>query len=69
MELKASDASPGRAPGGARLRVGVSLRDALAAVLEAPDGVVEVEDDGGNLVGVVRPASIHAAARRSLDGA
>jgi osmoprotectant transport system ATP-binding protein len=54
VALKASDAVPGSADG-PRLKVGVSLRDALVAVLESPDGVVGVEDDGGNLVGVLRP--------------
>jgi len=76
VPLKASDAEPpgpdddlATLAGGRRLRVGVSLRDALAAILDTPGAVVVVEDDGGNVAGVLRPASVHAAARRSLDEA
>jgi osmoprotectant transport system ATP-binding protein len=74
VALKASDAEqPGPADdlgallAGPRVRVGASLRDALAAILDTPGAVVVVEDDGGTVAGLVRPASIHAAARRSLD--
>jgi osmoprotectant transport system ATP-binding protein len=74
VPLKASDAE---APGpsddlpalleGRRVQVGVSLREALAAILDTPDAVVVVEDDSGAVAGLLRPGSIHAAARRSLD--
>jgi len=74
VPLKASDAErPGpdddleALSGGHRLRVGISLRDALAAILDVSGAVVVVEDDGGNVAGVLRPGSVHAAARRSLD--
>ena len=54
---------------GPRVEVGSSLRDALVAILEAPGGVV-LAVDAEDVVGVLRPESIHAAARRSLeDGA
>jgi osmoprotectant transport system ATP-binding protein len=74
VPLKASDADPfdpgddrSSLLGGPRLHVGVSLRDALVAILDAPGAVVMVEDDGGTIVGVLRPSTVHAAARRSLD--
>ncbi len=82
VALKASDAEPldrhdnaarllggtgGPAGHGPRVRVGDSLRDALVAILDTPDALVAVEDDGGDVVGVLRPSSVHAAARRSLD--
>jgi osmoprotectant transport system ATP-binding protein len=51
---------------GRRVMVGESLRDALVAILESPLGVVAAEDGAGSVVGVLRPASIHAASRRSL---
>jgi len=52
---------------GPRVSIGASLREALVAILESPKGVVAVEDaEGGGVVGVLRPASVHAAARRSL---
>jgi osmoprotectant transport system ATP-binding protein len=72
VALKPSDVEPvrpGEAPDvldGRRVAVGASLRDALVAILESPRGVVAVEDGGGNVLGVLRPSSIHAAARRSL---
>jgi len=52
---------------GPRVAVGVSLRDALVAILDAPRGVVTVTDGAGSLLGVLRPSSVHAAARRSLE--
>ena len=45
--------------------VGASLEDALATALRSDDGVVGVERDG-QLVGVLTPASVHAALRRSV---
>ncbi|GAC1321281.1 MAG: hypothetical protein NVSMB12_21370 [Acidimicrobiales bacterium] len=72
VPLKESDAEPIE-PGAAgavlaerRVRVGVSLKDALVAVLDAPTGIVAVEDEVGNVTGILRPSSVHAAARRSL---
>jgi len=72
VPLKESDAEPVE-EGGAdatvaarRISVGISLKDALVAVLDAPTGIVAVEDEVGNVTGVLRPSSIHAAARRSL---
>jgi len=74
VALKASDADAPE-PGDdipallrrTRVKVGDSLRDALVAILDAPGALVVIEDDGGAVVGVLRPSSIHAAARRSLD--
>jgi len=73
VPLKASDAEPLAADvdpasllAGPRLAVGSSLRDALVALLDNPAGLAVVIDDTGAPVGVVRPATIHAAARRSL---
>ncbi len=51
---------------GPRVAVGASLRDALVAILDTPRGVIAVEGGGGDVIGVLRPASVHAAARRSL---
>ena len=75
VPLKESDVEPvepgsaGAVLAGRRVRVGVSLKDALVAVLDAPTGIVAVEDEVGNVTGILRPASVHAAARRSLpDG-
>jgi len=42
-----------------------SLEDALAVLMRTDDGVVGVERDG-RLVGVLTPASVHAALRRSV---
>jgi len=71
VALKASDAEPSAPPSEVaalpRIRVGVPLRDALVAILDAPGAVVAVDDDNGDFVGVLRPQSVHAAARRSLD--
>jgi osmoprotectant transport system ATP-binding protein len=76
VPLKASDADPldpgddcARLLAGPRLRAGVSLRDALVAILDAPDAAVLVEEDGGTIAGILRPSTVHAAARRSLDDA
>ena len=74
VPLKASDAEPLPRPrrrqapdaGGARVRVGDSLRDALAAVLESPSGAVVLVDDAGAVCGVITAEGVHAAARRSL---
>ena len=72
VPLKATDAEPveegtaGATLAGRRVRVGISLKDALVAVLDAPAGVVAVEDDAGNVAGILRASSLHAAARRSL---
>jgi osmoprotectant transport system ATP-binding protein len=69
VPLKASDAEtikPGEQFDGAPVPVGASLREALAAILDSPGGVVAVEDGAGVIVGVLRPSSVHAAARRSL---
>ena len=53
---------------GPRVQVGDSLRDALVAILDSPGAVVALAD-GGDIVGVLRPDDVHAAARRSLaDG-
>jgi osmoprotectant transport system ATP-binding protein len=76
VALKASDAEAPE-PGddvptllrSGRVKVGDSLRDALVAILDAAGGVVAVEDDSGAVVGVLRPSSVQAAARRSLDDA
>ena len=40
-----------------------SLQDALAAMLLAPDGRVAVVDDAGDVLGVLTPDALHAAAR------
>ena len=75
VPLKESDVEPiERGAAGAvvaerRVRVGISLKDALVAVLDAPTGIVAVEDEVGNVTGVLRPSSVHAAARRSLPDA
>ena len=54
----------GRSPG-VTVSVGATLEDALATALRSDDGVVGVERDGA-LVGVLTPASVHAALRRSV---
>ncbi|MHB8463832.1 MAG: ABC transporter ATP-binding protein [Acidimicrobiales bacterium] len=72
VALKREDAIPlGRAHdgpailAGSRVQVGASLRDGLAAILDAPGGVVALAD-GDEVVGVLDPVAVHAAARRSL---
>jgi osmoprotectant transport system ATP-binding protein len=52
---------------GHRVQVGASLRDALVAILEAPSATVAVVDGDDEVIGVLRPDSVHAAARRSLE--
>jgi osmoprotectant transport system ATP-binding protein len=47
-----------------RVRVGSSLEDALSALLVDDAPAVAVVDDGGEVVGVLTPAGLHAAARR-----
>jgi hypothetical protein len=49
-----------------RVKVGDSLRDALVAVLDSPQGVALVVDDSDTPCGTVTAAGVHAAARRSL---
>lgn len=69
VPLKLEDVAPlSGEPPPARVAVGVSLRDALAAILDSASGAVAVEDDGGDVAGVMTASSIHAAARRSLEG-
>ena len=46
--------------------LGATLRDAVSAMLLDDGGRVAVVDDGGSVVGVLTPASIQAAARRSV---
>jgi osmoprotectant transport system ATP-binding protein len=69
--LKSADATPKRASpasdGAPRIRVGASLRDALVAVLDAPDGVAVVVDDAGADVGTIDARAVQAAARRSIE--
>ena len=74
VPLKAVDAEPlppdadrGRLLAGPRVALGASLRDALVILLDTPSGTAVVVDDNGGPVGVLRPASVHAAARRSLE--
>jgi len=54
----------GRSPS-ATVPASGSLEDALAVLMRTDDGVVGVERDG-RLVGVLTPASVHAALRRSI---
>jgi osmoprotectant transport system ATP-binding protein len=51
-----------------RVPLRTSLRDALAAILDSAEGMVVVVDNDrdGNVLGVLTPASLYAAARRSL---
>ncbi len=51
---------------GRRLALGVSLREALVAILDSPRGVVAVEDGAATVIGVLRPSSVYEASRRSL---
>jgi osmoprotectant transport system ATP-binding protein len=48
-----------------RLALGTPLRDALAVLLATDSGEVTVHDGGGRPVGVLTPASLHAAMRRA----
>ena len=67
VPLKREDAEPGTGERSARaVSVGDTLRDAMVAILDAPDGVVSVVE-GDELIGVLRLDSVHRAARRSLE--
>ena len=75
VSLKAEDAVPvGRTDdrsaieAGRRVAVGASLRDALVAILDSPTGQVAVTD-GDEIIGVLSPEAVHAAAQRSLSQA
>lgn len=58
---------PGTAVGApAAVRVGATLDDAFAALAASPGGQVPVLDGDRRVVGVLTPASIHRALRRSL---
>jgi osmoprotectant transport system ATP-binding protein len=62
---------PADVPDGApRVPLRTSLRDALAAILDSAEGMVVVVDNlrDGNVLGVLTPASLYAAARQSLVG-
>jgi len=55
----------GARPPSVTVSAGATLEDALATAMRSDDGVVGVERDG-SLVGVLTPASVHAALRRSV---
>ena len=50
-------------PVGASLPAGADLGQALALLLESPDGRVEVLDPEGRRLGVLTPSALHAAVR------
>nr|WP_256788844.1 ABC transporter ATP-binding protein [Frankia sp. AvcI1] len=65
--LRREDLEPPR-PGGHRpggIEVGASLREALSALLAQDSGALDVHADG-ELVGVLTPAALHTALRRSV---
>ena len=60
--------SNGVASAGASVDITATLEDALAAMMRQDDATVAVTEDG-RAVGVLTPASIHAALRRSVGQA
>ncbi|MGI8684584.1 MAG: ABC transporter ATP-binding protein [Acidimicrobiales bacterium] len=66
-DVEPSPADAGSPPPGPTVRVGQSLREALAALLDSEKGWVPVVDGDGAPVGALTLRALHAAARRSVD--